>query len=143
MFNIFIETPKTIRWLFYTVFIAFFPILIRFIVWLFGNFPNFLCYSITDIYLFSLIIHLSILNEFSHIVDDNLMKWKEKFYILSLVFIFTIMIFLFCAYLNEAEVNFNKPALLGMAIFLAIISFIIGYSVFYKIHCQAPEIPSS
>ncbi|QQC82820.1 hypothetical protein I9054_011255 [Acinetobacter bereziniae] len=139
MFTGLINNPKALKWLFYTVFIAFLPILIRLIIWLFGNFPNFAVYSISDIYLFSLIVHLSVLHELRHITDIELLQWSEKFITLSEVFMIITMIFILCAFLNEAGKNFHEYALLGMAIFFAFVSFIIGINVFYKICCQIPN----
>lgn len=139
MFTSFLDNPKALKWLFSTVFVAFLPILIRFIVWVFGNFPDFSVYSISDIFLFSLIVHLSVIHELRHIVSEELKGWKEKFIILSEVFIFIIMIFLLCSYLNEASKNFNEVALLVMSIFFALVSFVIGFNIFYKTCCQIPE----
>lgn len=140
MFGKLFNTPKALRWLFYTVFIAFLPILIRLILWIFGDFPTFLVYSISDIFLFSLIINLSVIHELRHITDEMLSSWKEKFTTVSEILIFIIMIFLICSYFNEAAKNFNEMALLSMAMFFALVSFIIGINAFYRIHCQDSEL---
>lgn len=139
MFTSFLDNPKALTWLFSTVFVAFLPILIRFIVWGFGNFPSFSIYSISDIFLFSLIIHLSVIHELRHLVREELKGWRDKFIALSVVFIFVIMIFLLCSYLNEASKNFNEVALLVMSIFFAFVSVVIGFSIFYKTCCQVPD----
>ncbi|EMN1777838.1 hypothetical protein MXF92_000181 [Acinetobacter baumannii] len=140
MFQLFIGTPKAVSWLFSTVFLALFPCLIRVVIWAFGDFKGFFVYSITDIYLFSLVIHLSILHELRHLDDPTLKNWKEKFIALTDVFILLTMVFLICAYLKEAGVSFKEYALLWMGVFLAIVSFVIGFSVFYKLYCQVNSV---
>lgn len=139
----FLGTTKAVRWLYSTAFIAFLPILFRGLIWSMSSSDKIEPLSISDLFLFSLVINLSILNELRHLDDLKIAEWKEQFTSLSQITIFIISPLLFCTYVQEIQPLFKEIVLRWVSIFMAIISFIVGYAIFYKINYISDTYPQT
>jgi hypothetical protein len=125
---------RSVNWLIYTVAVALIPIIFRFLTWAFTTSTEIPPISIGDILLFSLIIHLSIINEISHINDENHSRWKDSNIGISTLWIVFITFMLTLSFLSEAKPDLIKvTVLLWCCIILAITNFIIGCRVYHNL----------
>ncbi len=118
------------KWLMYTVVIGLIPIILRFFLYFtLSNNYSINIISLSDIAIFGLIIHISIINELEHYSDKN---WKIKQTVVSMLFII-IYSFLFAliTFSNEVLVIFDKNITI-LIILMSFVSFLIGYSVHYN-----------
>lgn len=118
------------KWLMYTVVIGLIPIILRFFLYFtLSNNYSINIISLSDIAIFGLIIHISIINELEHYSDKN---WKIKQTVVSMLFII-IYSFLFAliTFSNEVLVIFDKNITI-LIILMSFVSFFIGYSVHYN-----------
>jgi hypothetical protein len=114
----------------YTVVIGLIPIILRFFLYFtLSNNYSINIISLSDIAIFGLIIHISIINELEHYSDKN---WKIKQTVVSMLFII-IYSFLFAliTFSNEVLVIFDKNITI-LIILMSFVSFLIGYSVHYN-----------
>lgn len=118
------------KWLMYTVVIGLIPIILRlFLYFTLANNYSINIISLSDIAIFGLIIHISIINELEHSNDKN---WKIIQTVFSMLFII-IYSFLFAliTFSNEVLVIFDKNITI-LIILMSFVSFFIGYSVHYN-----------
>ncbi|QXR18626.1 hypothetical protein EGK58_011080 [Acinetobacter variabilis] len=99
---------------------------------------SFSWFSTTDIYLFSLIIFLSISNELKHVISSEIEIEKKIGYICD-TFIVALAILLGLAFLNDAKTVMNINLLLILAIFMALVSSIFGIGSLYLIDEKLKE----
>ena len=124
------ENRKT-KWLIYTVIIGLLPVIIRGLLWLATENSSLELLNISDIIIFGLIIHISIINELEHSNEKD--EWKTKHNGISLLFI-TVYSSLFALILlsNEVSPMIDKNNITVLVTLMSIVSFIIGYSVHYN-----------
>ena len=124
---------KSLRWLGYTVGIAFLPIILRLLICVFtqGSTINISAYAIGDIILFSLIIQLSILTEIDNVSDAETSVWRERGKIMGILWLITLS-FLFClSLISEGGKDLvNGTNLLICSIAIAVVNFILGFRFF-------------
>lgn len=133
-------SPLAVKWLVGTVGIAALPIILRFLVWGFTPspyLPGFSLISITDFFLFSLIIYLSVLMEAKHI--KCLGEEKNTISYLCIFLIILVSIFLTFAFINDAKGIMRYWVLLGTSLFSALFSFIVGFCFFYFFSVRLAE----
>jgi hypothetical protein len=133
-------TPMAIKWLIGTVSIAALPIILRLLVWCFASqplLPGFSLYSTPDIFLFSLIIYLSVMLEAKHI--ECLGETKNTISYICLGLIIFITILLSFAFLNDAKAVMKQTALLYTSIMIALVSFLVGFCFFYFFDAKIKE----
>jgi len=125
---------RSINWLIYTVGVALIPIIFRLLTWLFTTSTTIPLISIGDFLLFSLIIHLSIINEISHIDDENHANWRDSNVGFSTLWIIFLTFMLTLSFLSEAIPSLIKvTVLLWSCIVLAIVNLIIGLRVYHNL----------
>lgn len=125
---------RSLNWLIYTVGVALIPIFFRFLTWLLTISTQITPVSTGDILLFSLIIHLSIINEISHIKNENHLRWRNSNIGFSTLWIVFLTFMLTLSFLSEARPDFVKVSvLLWCCIILAIANLIIGCKVYYNL----------
>lgn len=124
------ENRKT-KWLIYTVLIGLLPVIIRALLWLVTKNSSLELLSVSDIIIFGLIIHISIINELEHSSEED--EWKTKQNGISLLFI-TVYSALFALILlsNEVSPMIDKVKITILVILMSIVSFLIGYTVHYN-----------
>lgn len=124
------ENRKT-KWLIYTVVIGLLPVIIRALLWLVTEDSSLESLNISDIIIFGLIIHISIINELEH--SNEKAEWKTKQNGMSILFI-TVYSALFALILlsNEVSPMIDKNNITVLVIVMSIVSFFIGYSVHYN-----------
>lgn len=133
-------SPLAVKWLVGTVAIAALPIILRFMVWIFASPPllsSFSLFSITDFFLFSLIIYLSVLIEAKHI--QCLGEEKNTISYVCVLLIILVSVFLTFAFMNDAKGIMRPWVLLGASIFMALFSFIVGFCFFYFFSVKLAE----
>lgn len=129
-----LSDKRSINWLIYTVGVALIPIIFRFLAWLFTTSTTIPLISIGDFLLFSLIIHLSIINEISHIDDENHANWRDSNIGISTLWIIFLTFMLTLSFLSEAIPSLIKvTVLLWSCIVLAITNLIIGFRVYHNL----------
>ena len=124
------ENRKT-KWLIYTVIIGLLPVIIRALLWLVTENTALKILNISDIIIFGLIIHISIINELEHTKEN--VEWKTKQNGISLLFI-TVYSSLFALILlsNEVSPMIDNTNITTLVILMSIVSFFIGYTVHYN-----------
>lgn len=124
------ENRKT-KWLIYTVVIGLLPVIIRALLWLVTEDSSLELLNISDIIIFGLIIHISIINELEH--SNEKAEWKTKQNGMSILFI-TVYSALFALILlsNEVSPMIDKNNITALVIVMSMVSFFIGYSVHYN-----------
>ncbi|WP_336957241.1 hypothetical protein [Acinetobacter johnsonii] len=133
-------SPLAVKWLVGTVGIAALPIILRFMVWGITPspyLPGFSFISITDFFLFSLIIYLSVLMEAKHI--KCLGEEKNTISYVCIFLIILVSIFLTFAFINDAKGIMRHWVLLGASLFMALFSFIVGFCFFYFFSVRLAE----
>jgi len=84
---------------------------------------------------FGLVLHLSNINELENkkIIDD---KWKQKNSGCSILFIIIFAAFLMFAYLRETLnlIGVNEQSMKIIAGIMCFASFLISYSIFYRLN---------
>ncbi len=129
-----LSDKRSLNWLIYTVGVALIPILFRFLTWLLTISTQIAPFSTGDILLFSLIIHLSIINEISHIQNENHLSWRDSNIGFSTLWIVFLTFMLTLSFLSEARPDFVKVSVfLWCCIILAIANLIIGCRVYYNL----------
>ena len=124
---------KKIKWLIYTVLVGLIPIISRLLVWLVTESGTVNLLTANDFIAFGLILHISNINEIEHLDDKN-KSWKTIQNGTSITFIALYSVLFTLILLTEgipAIVNIN--AIKFCTIFLALISFLISFSVFHRI----------
>ncbi|MFB2662180.1 MULTISPECIES: hypothetical protein [Shewanella] len=129
-----------IKWLMYTVCIGLLPISLRLLLIRLGlNIPYF---SINDFIAFGFVLHISILNEIEHVIEQKV--WKTMQNGISIVAIFVYGAFSCALMLRESgNTEFDLDAFKSTAMIAAVVSFVISLSVFYRPNKIAGVIPCS
>lgn len=124
------DSRKT-RWLIYTVIIGLLPVIIRALLWLVTKDSSMELLNISDVIIFGLIIHISIINELEH--SNEVSEWKTKHNGISLLFI-TVYSALFALIILSTEMSpmIDKNNITILVILMSVVSFLIGYSVHYN-----------
>ncbi len=128
-----ISNLKSLRWLGYTVGIAFLPILLRLLVCFFtqDSSISISVYAIGDIILFSLIIQLSILTEIDNVSDAETSVWRERGKIMGILWLIALSFLLCLSLISEGGKDLvNGTNLLVCSIVLAIVNFVLGFRFF-------------
>ena len=135
----FLGSLATVRWLCATYIIAFLPLGIRGFLHLIVKepSPDFDLFSTTDIFLFSLIIFLSISNELKHVIKSEVEAEKKISHFCD-IFIVGLAMGLILAFVNDATNIMYSNILLGLAILMAVVSSLFGFGSLYLIN-RAPE----
>lgn len=124
---------RKIKWLIYTVLVGLIPILSRFGAWLVTKNNSMIdFFSASDFIAFGLVLHISIINEVEHInfTDKTWKTIQNGVSILFIAFYSVLFTFsLFSASGNIIDIN----AINKCSVMLAIVSFLISYSVFDRI----------
>lgn len=129
-----LSDKRSTNWLIYTVGVALIPIILRLLTCLFTTSTTIPLISIGDFLLFSLIIQLSIINEISHIDDENHANWRDSNIGFSTLWIVFLTFMLTLSFLSEAIPDLIKvTVLLWCCIILAITNFIIGLKVYHNL----------
>ncbi|PSB82345.1 hypothetical protein C5F64_16355 [Photobacterium damselae subsp. damselae] len=117
------------KWLMYTVCIGLLPIGLRLLLTSWGVGIPYL--NTSDFIAFGFVLHISILNEIEHVVDQRV--WKTVQNGISIVAIFVYGAFSCGLMLHESGGNdVNLEAIRNSAVTAAVISLLISVSVFYR-----------
>lgn len=123
-------TSRKTKWLIYTVLVGLIPILSRSLVWLVTNAGTINFLSPSDFVAFGLVLHISNINEIEHF--DNVGKeWKTVQNGISIAFIAFYSVLFSLTLIGDNVVNIL--AITYCALSLAVVSFLISYSVYDRI----------
>lgn len=123
-------TDKKTKWLIYTVLIGLIPILSRLLVWIVTNAGTVNIVSPSDFVVLGLVLHISNINEIEHFGDVG-KKWKTVQNGVSIVFIAFYSVLYSLTLVGDKVVDLL--AIKYCSIILAIVSFLISYSVYDRI----------
>lgn len=121
---------KKIKWLIYTVLVGLIPIMCRSIIWMVTPVGTIDFFVASDFIAFGLVLHISNINEIEHLETAD-HAWKTAQNGFSIVFISFYSVLFFASLINEKLVD--KKALILCSLTLSFISFLISYSVYYRI----------
>lgn len=123
------ENRKT-KWLIYTVLVGLIPIISRLIVWFATKEGTIsLMFSPSDFIAFGLVLHISNINEIEHFdIEKN---WKTAHNGISISFIALYSVLFTLTLMGNAIVDIQ--AITYGTIALAIVSFLISYSVYDRV----------
>lgn len=126
------ENKKT-KWLIYTVLVGLIPILSRIFVWSVTESGVVSLIMSSDFIAFGLILHISNINEIEHLADDE-KSWKTVQNGVSITFIAFYSVLFALIMISEGVPSFiDIEAIKNCAVVLAVISFLISFSVFHRI----------
>lgn len=126
------ENKKT-KWLIYTVLVGLIPILSRIFVWSVTESGVVSLIMASDFIAFGLILHISNINEIEHLADDE-KSWKTVQNGVSITFIAFYSVLFALIMISEGIPSFiDIEAIKNCAVGLAVISFLISFSVFHRI----------
>ena len=124
---------KKIKWLIYTVLVGLIPILSRIFVWSVTESGVVSLIMASDFIAFCLILHISNINEIEHLTDDE-KSWKTVQNGTSIAFIAFYSVLFALIMISEGIPSFiDIDAIKNCAVGLAVISFLISFSVFHRI----------
>ena len=123
-------TDKKIKWLIYTVLVGLIPILSRSLAWLVTNTGTVSFLSSSDFVAFGLVLHISNINEIEHFRNVG-KEWKTVQNGVSIAFIAFYSVLYSLTLIGDKVVN--VLAITYCSIFMAIVSFLISYSVYDRI----------
>jgi CRISPR/Cas system CMR-associated protein Cmr3 (group 5 of RAMP superfamily) len=126
------ENKKT-KWLIYTVLVGLIPILSRIFVWSVTESGVVSLIMASDFIAFGLILHISNINEIEHLADNE-KSWKTVQNGVSITFIAFYSVLFALIMISEGVPSFiDIEAIKNCAVGLAVISFLISFSVFHRI----------
>lgn len=124
---------KKIKWLIYTVLVGLIPILSRIFVWSVTESGVVSFIMASDFIAFGLILHISNINEIEHLTDDE-KSWKTVQNGTSIAFIAFYSVLFALVMISEGIPSFiDIEAIKNCAVGLAVISFLISFSVFHRV----------
>lgn len=124
---------KKVKWLIYTVLVGLIPILSRIFVWSVTEDGVVSLIMPADFIAFGLILHISNINEIEHLTDDE-KSWKTIQNGTSIAFIAFYSVLFSLIMISESIPGLiDMEAIKFCAIGLAVISFLISFSVFHRI----------
>ena len=124
---------KKIKWLIYTVLVGLIPIISRMLVWGVTQAGTVSILAASDFIAFGLILHISNINEIEHLSDDD-KSWKTTQNGTSILFIALYSVLFSLIMLSEGIPDFiDTQVIKACVIVLAVISFLISFTVFHRI----------
>lgn len=124
---------KKIKWLIYTVLVGLIPIMSRLLVWLVSNKVGIEILNASDFVAFGLVLHISNINEIEHLEPTD-KSWKTIHNGISITFIAFYSVLFATFLLGSSQPNLiDIKAIKAASILLSAVSFIISYSVYYRI----------
>lgn len=124
---------KKIKWLIYTVLVGMIPILSRLLVWAVTNPGTVSFITASDFISLGLILHISNINEIEHMSDED-KSWKTIQNGTSIAFIALYSVLFCLVMLSEGIPSFVDGQVIKIsAVSLALVSFMISFSVFHRI----------
>lgn len=124
---------KKIKWLIYTVLVGLIPILSRFLVWTVTPPGTLNLLMASDFISFGLVLHISNINEIEHLSDED-KSWKTTQNGVSIVFIAFYSVLFALVMMSEGIPTLVDALVIKIcAICLALVSFLISFSVFHRI----------
>lgn len=122
---------KQVKWLIYTVFVGLIPVLLRILISNIAKTDDISILVPTDVISFGFVLHISIINEIEHINGDD--PWKTVINGISILFLTLYGSFSGVLILaNENNTLIDIRATLILVSFLASISLIISFAVFFR-----------
>lgn len=121
---------KKIKWLIYTVLVGFIPIISRLLAWSVTKDGLIEMLSPADFIVFGLVLHISNINEIEHFSEME-HDWKTIYNGLSIAFIAFYSVLLTISLITGDSVNINS--LTYCSISLSTVSFMLSYSIYYKL----------
>lgn len=119
------------KWLMYTVLIGLIPIILRLLLYFFLSSKYAVeIINVSDIIIFGLIIHISIINELEHHSEDK--NWKTKhigfsvFFIIIYSSLFALMLF------SNEVIEVIDSKINFLVIIMSLVSLLIGFTVHYN-----------
>ena len=126
-------SDRTVKWLVYTVIIGLVPALARLLISSISLNDNVSYFNALDFIIFGLILHTANINEVEHFRDDH-NNWKTIQNGTSIVFIAAYSLLFTCYLIGQSNPNtFNLMAINYIAMGIAIVSFLISFSVYNRI----------
>ena len=126
-------TDVRIKWIVYTVGVGLIPILCRMLIWFSSNSNDILAFSPSDFVAFGLILHISIINEIEHIVDEN-KNWKTIQNGTSLLFICVYSVLFALSVVSEGSpLLINFDTLKVCLTVLCAVSLLLSYAVYHRL----------
>lgn len=124
---------KKIKWLIYTVLVGLIPVVARILVWGVTQPGTISILAASDLIAFGLILHISNINEIEHLGDRD-KSWKTIQNGTSLLFIALYSVLFALTMLGEGMPNLIDSKVIKLCVItLAIVSFLISFSVFHRI----------
>ena len=126
-------SDRTIKWLVYTVAMGLIPALARLLISFVSLNSNVSFINALDFVIFGLVLHTANINVVEHL-NDMQKNWKTIQNGTSLLFIIGYSLLFACYIIGQANSDtFNLDAITYIAIGLAIISFLLSFSVYNRI----------
>lgn len=124
---------RKVKWLIYTVLVGLIPIASRVLVWGVTQPGTISILAASDFIAFGLILHISNINEIEHLGDGE-KTWKTIQNGTSILFIALYSVLFALTMLSEGVPGFVDSTVIKVCVvILAIVSFLISFSVFHRI----------
>ncbi|WP_112054906.1 hypothetical protein [Onishia taeanensis] len=124
---------RKVKWLIYTVLVGLIPIASRVLVWGVTQPGTISILAASDFIAFGLILHISNINEIEHLGDGE-KTWKTIQNGTSILFIALYSVLFALTMLSEGVPGFVDSAVIKICVVvLAVVSFLISFSVFHRI----------
>ena len=124
---------RTIKWLVYTVILGLIPALARLLISSISLNENVSFINALDFVIFGLVLHTANINEVEHFSDEQ-KSWTTIQNGTSILFIFAYSLLFTCYVIEQSNSGtFNLTAITYISLGLAIVSFLISFSVYNRI----------
>ncbi|MGV2929520.1 hypothetical protein ACE3G8_00355 [Vreelandella venusta] len=124
---------RKVKWLIYTVLVGLIPIVSRVLIWGVTQPGTISILAASDFIAFGLILHISNINEIEHLGDGE-KTWKTIQNGTSILFIALYSILFSLIMISEGLPDFIDSKVIKMCVIaLAIVSFLISFSVFHRV----------
>lgn len=124
---------RKVKWLIYTVLVGLIPIVSRVLIWGVTQPGTISILAASDFIAFGLILHISNINEIEHLGNGE-KTWKTVQNGTSILFITLYSVLFSLIIISEGLPGFIDSKVIKMCVIaLAIISFLISFSVFHRV----------
>ena len=124
---------RTVKWLVYTVIMGLIPALARLLLSSISLNNSVSLFNALDFVIFGLILHTANINEVGHLRDEQ-ESWKTIQNGTSILFIIAYSLLFTCYLIEQSNPGtFNVTAITYISLGLAIVSFLLSFSVYNRI----------
>lgn len=124
---------RIVKWLVYTVIMGLMPAMARLLISTVSLNSNVSLFNALDFIIFGLILHTANVNEVEHFSDDQ-SAWRTIQNGVSIIFIVAYSLLFTCYLIGQSNPGtFNLLAINFISLGLAIVSFLISFSVYNRV----------